>query len=150
MQAGLLPVYFLQQLGLEPSRDLAACTYYDERPAGARSDERDVLERVLQREYDAGAVSKRTLDVLRAEGTLKPDSVRILWSSPGYGHCCFTAHSDMDPALVQQITQVFVAITNQDAAGKAVLEGEACSAFVPGMPAAWDTLAKAAEQAGIL
>ena len=150
MQAGLLAVYFLQQLGLDPTRDFAACTYYDERPSGARSDERDVVERVLRREDDAGAVSKRTLDVLRAEGALAPDSVCVLWSSPGYGHCCFTAHSDMDPALVQQITQAFVAITDQDPAGKAVLEGEACSAFVPGMATGWETLEKAAEQARIL
>jgi ABC-type phosphate/phosphonate transport system substrate-binding protein len=56
----------------------------------------------------------------------------------------------MDPALVQQITQAFVAITDQDPAGKAVLEGEACSAFVPGRATGWETLEKAAEQARIL
>lgn len=150
MQAGLLAVYFLQQLGFDPARDCAACTYYDERPSGARSDERDVVERVLRREYDAGAVSQRTLDTLRAEGTLTSESLNLVWSSPGYGHCCFTAHSDMDPAVVQQLTQAFVTITDQDTAGKAVLEGEACSAFVPGTPTGWETLAKAAEQAGLL
>jgi len=30
MQAGLLPYYFLQQLGLDPAHDLA-CSFYDER-----------------------------------------------------------------------------------------------------------------------
>src|SRR5215471_5672321 len=33
MQAGLLPYYFLQQLGLDPAHDLALCSFYDERQA---------------------------------------------------------------------------------------------------------------------
>jgi phosphonate transport system substrate-binding protein len=150
MQAGLLPYYFLQQLGLDPAHDLAVCSFYDERQGDAHLDERDVVERVGRHEYDAGAVSRRTIEALQAEGTLAPDSFRIIWSSPGYSHCCFTAHSDMDPALVEKITQAFVAIDAQDPAGKAVLEGEACKAFVPGITTGWETLEKAAEQARIL
>src|SRR6266404_1403104 len=105
---------------------------------------------VGRHEYDAGAVSGRTIEALRADGALAPDGFRIIWSSPGYSHCCFTAHSDMDPALVEKITQTFVAIDAQDPAGKAVLEGEGCSAFVPGVTTGWETLEKAAEQASIL
>src|SRR6267143_1796281 len=149
MQAGLLPYYFLQQLGLDPAHDLAACSFYDERQGDAHSDERDVVERVGRHEYDAGAVSGRTIEALQAEGTLAPDSFRIIWSSPGYSHCCFTAQSDIDPALVQKITQAFVTIDAQDPAGKAVLEGEACKAFVPGITTGWETLEKAAEQANL-
>jgi len=52
VQAGLLPYYFLQQLGLSL---------------------RDVVERVGRQEYDAGAVSQRTMEVLQAEGTAAPD-----------------------------------------------------------------------------
>ena len=73
-----------------------------------------------------------------------------LGSSPGYSHCCFTAHSDLDPVLTEKITQAFVAIDSRDPAGKAVLEGEGCKAFVPGITTGWETLEKAAEQAGIL
>jgi phosphate/phosphite/phosphonate ABC transporter binding protein len=150
MQAGLLPYYFLQQLGLNPAHDLAICSFYDERQGNVHLDERDVVERVGRHEYDAGAVSQRTIEALQAEGTLAPDSLRIIWSSPGYSHCCFTAHSDMEPALVQKITQAFVSIDAQDPAGKAVLEGEACKAFVPGITTGWETLEKAAEEASIL
>jgi len=150
MQAGLLPYYFLQQLGLDPAHDLALCSFYDERQGDAGSDERDVVERVGRREYDAGAVSGRTIEALQAEGKLAPGGFRIIWSSPGYSHCCFTAHSDLDPVLVEKITKAFVAIDPRDPAGKAVLEGEGCKAFVPGITSGWETLEKAAEQAGIL
>ena len=40
MQAGLLPYYFLQQLGLNPVHDLAVCSFYDERQGNADWDER--------------------------------------------------------------------------------------------------------------
>ena len=150
MQAGLLPYYFLQQLGLNPAHDLAVCSFYDERQGSSDWDERDVVERVGRQEYDAGAVSQRTIEVLQAAGTVAPDGLRIIWSSPGYSHCCFTAHSDMDPVLVQKITQAFVAIDARDPAGKAVLEGEACKAFIPGITTGWETVEKAAEQANIL
>jgi len=122
---------------------LAVCSFYDERRSNVRSDVHDVMERIRQHEYDAGAVSGRTIGTLQAEGTLSQDGFRIIWSSPGY------SHSDMDPALVGRITQTFVAIDAQDPAGKAVLEGEACKAFVPGITTGWETLEKAAEQAGI-
>jgi ABC-type phosphate/phosphonate transport system substrate-binding protein len=56
----------------------------------------------------------------------------------------------MDQALVQKIIHAFVSIDAQDPAGKAVLEGEACKAFVPGITTGWETLEKAAEQAGII
>ena len=150
MQAGLLPYYFLQQLGLDPAHDLAVCSFYDERPGGAPSDERDVVERVRHREYDAGAVSGRTIAALQAEAKLPSGGLRIIWSSPGYSHCCFTAHSDLDPELVEKITQAFIAIDAHDAAGKAVLEGEGCNAFVRGVTTGWETLEKAAEEAGLL
>ena len=150
MQAGLLPYYFLQQLGLDPAHDLAVCSFYEERQGKARSDESDVVERVGRREYDAGAVSGRTIEGLQAEGVLAPGVFRIVWSSPGYSHCCFTAHSDLDSVLIEKITQAFVTIDAHDPAGKAVLEGEGCKAFVPGITTGWETLEKAAEEAGIL
>jgi phosphonate transport system substrate-binding protein len=149
-QAGLLPYYFLQQMGLDPAQDLAACTFYDERPSGALSDEQDVVQRVCQGEYDAGAVTQRTLDAMQAAGTLQAERLRILWTSPGYSHCCFTAHRDMGPALAQQITQAFLAITADDPAGKAVLDGEKCSAFVPGTTRGWEMLEEAAKRTNLL
>jgi len=58
---------------------LAFCSFYDEREASADWDERDVVERVGRQEYDAGAVSQRTMEVLQAEGTAAPDGLRITY-----------------------------------------------------------------------
>ena len=34
--------------------------------------------------------------------------------APGYSHCCFTAHSDIDRALARQITHAFVSMEYDD------------------------------------
>jgi ABC-type phosphate/phosphonate transport system substrate-binding protein len=150
MQAGLLPYYFLQQLGLDPAHDLAVCSFYDDRQGGAPTDERDVVERVGRHEFDAGAVSGRTTEALRAEGMLASEGLRIIWSSPGYSHCCFTAHSDMDPALVEKITRTFCCYRCAGSRGQSGSGRRGCNAFVPGITTGWGTLEKAAEQAQIL
>src|SRR6202047_3573746 len=87
MQAGLLPYYFLQQFGLDPAHDLAACSFYDERQGDADWDERDVVERVGQQEYDAGAVSQRTIEVLQAGGAGAPGGLGVHCGQPGHMHC---------------------------------------------------------------
>ena len=83
MQAGLLPYYFLQQLGLNPAHDLAVCSFYDERQGDVHLDERDVVERVGRHEYDAGAVSQRTIETLQAEGALAVDGLADHMVQPG-------------------------------------------------------------------
>jgi phosphonate transport system substrate-binding protein len=150
VQAGLLAYHFLEQMGIDPRRDLAGYTFHDERKRSIPSDERDVVERVLKGEYDAGAVSQRTLEVMEGEGALKPGDVRVFWSSPGYSHCCFTAQGDMDERLAQEITQALLSLDYSDPVGKSVLDGEGCSAFVPGIAEGWGLLEKVAEKEGLV
>ena len=132
VQTGLLAHYFLKQSGLNPGSDFALFTFHDERGPGESSDEIDVVERVASGEYDAGAVSRPALRHMEAEGTLPTGGVRILWSSPTYSHCCFTAQSDMDDALSKQFTEALVSMPYSNPVGKAVLDGEGCKSFVPG------------------
>ena len=107
VQTGLLAHYFLKQSGINPASDLALFTFHDERKARSVSDEADVIERVRTGEYDAGAVSLRTLEVMKEQEALPQDAIRVFWSSPGYSHCCFTAQSDWDRALSREIEQAF-------------------------------------------
>ena len=150
VQAGLLAHHFLRQLGIDPGSDLAAYTFHDDRHPSAPSDEIDVIEQVRAGAYDAGAVSGLTLDGLKGDEESPQDSLRILWSSPGYSHCCFTAQRDMDADLSQQIVDAFLSVENSDPIGKAVLDGEGCSAFIPGVNEGWEVLEAAAEQEGLI
>jgi len=142
-QAGLLPYYFLKQQGLDPQRDLAACTFTEDREPSALSDERAVIDLVLKGAYDAGAVSRRTLEVLAEHGQPMQDTICVFWSSPGYSHCCFTAHRELEAEVARQITEAFSSMRYQDPLGKEVLDAEHCQAFVPGITTGWETLERA-------
>jgi phosphonate transport system substrate-binding protein len=149
-QAGLVPYYVLKQSGLNPDKDLSAVSFYEEREARNTSDERDVVERVVSGEFDAGAVSRRTLEVMAEDGSLPGHPVRVFWSSPAYSHCCFTAQRDMEPQLVTQIEAAFLAITGSDEVERAVLEGEGCNSFVAGVEEGWEIIEDAAVTEGLV
>ena len=150
VEAGLLARYFLKEAGINPAQDLGACTFFDERQATGRRDQKDVVERVKSGEYDAGAVSGRTLASLQEQGALAEGSVRKFWSSPGYSHCCFTAQSDMDPALYKKLEEAFESVDRNDPIGKAILEAEVCNSLLPGISEGWEILEKAAEAEGLV
>ena len=149
-QAGLVPYYVLKQSGLNPDKDLSAVSFYEEREARNTSDERDVVERVVSGEFDAGAVSRRTLEVMAEDGSLSRNPVRVFWSSPAYSHCCFTAQRDMEPQLVTQIEAAFLAITGSDEVERKVLEGEGCNSFVAGVEEGWEIIEDAAVTEGLV
>ncbi len=150
VQTGLLAYSFLKESGIDPRKDLSANSFYDDRNSQTKSDERDVVERVASGEFDAGAVSKRTMEVMAREGTLPQDGLRVFWSSPGYSHCCFTAQTDMDPALAAEIEIAFLSVDSEDPVGKQVLDGEACDYFVPGQETGWELIETAAQAEGLI
>ena len=150
VQAGLLAYSFLKNSGIDPRKDLASNSFYDDRESGGTTDERDVIERVSSGEFDAGAVSQRVMETMVADGTLPRDNIRIFWSSPSYSHCCFTSKKDLDPTLASEIESAFLSVTSADPAGKQVLEGEACDHFVLGDDEGWDLIEKAAEAEGLI
>ena len=140
----MLRHHFLKELGINPREDLSSATFYEERQSQTRSDERDVVERVMNGEYDAGSVSQRTLEVMAGEGLLHPGQVRIFWTSPGYSHCCFTAQGDMEQSLYREVEQAFLAVDYDHPLGRTVLDAEGCSSFVPGITEGWEVIEKAA------
>ena len=149
-QAGLVPYHVLKQAGLNPSKDLAVVSFYEERQSRNTSDERDVVERVGSGEFDAGAVSQKTMELMAEDGSLSGHSVRVFWASPPYSHCCFTAQRDMEPELARQIEAAFLSITGSDEVEKAVLEGEACDKFVAGVQEGWEIIEDAAVAEGLV
>ena len=156
VEAGLLAHHFLKQLGINPRRDLAASTFYDERRVEPipgfpwLSDQEDIIQRVSAGEYDAGAVSAETLRSVGRRGSPGLEGIRTFWSSPGYSHCCFTAHSDMDGETSHRITQAFLSMGGRDPVAREVLEAEGCTAFVPGIQEGWEAVEIAAEEEGLI
>ena len=87
---------------------------------------------------------------MEQQGNLSRNDIRVFWSSPGYSHGCFTAHSDLDAETSKKVTDAFLTVDPNDPVGKAVLEAEACDYFIPGIPEGWDTLEQVAEEEGLI
>ena len=83
-QAGLVPHYLLKQAGINPGKDLSAASFFEQRASATRSDERDVVERVVSGEFDAGSVSQRTMETMAEDGSLPRDQVRIFLLQPSH------------------------------------------------------------------
>ena len=150
VEAGLLPVYFLKQLGINPSRQLGAADFYDQREAVHTSDQVDVALQVLNHNYDAGAISARAMETLSDRHGIDLSRLRVFWSSPGYSHCCFTARPELDAGEASQVTAALVSVDDADAAGRAVLKAEACDRLVPGIQDGWDLVEAAALAEGLI
>ena len=72
------------------------------------------------------------------------DTLRVFWSSPGYSHCCFTAHRELDAGVAQtNHRQRSSRCNTHDRLGKEVLDAEGCQAFVPGITTGWEALESA-------
>ena len=150
VEAGLLPVYFLKQMGINPSRTLAAADFYDQRPAQHTADQVDVALQVLNQNYDAGAISARAMAALSDRHDIDDGQLRTFWTSPGYSHCCFTARPDVDAVEASQVTAALVSVDDSDAAGRAVLKAEACDRLAPGIQDGWELVEAAALAEGLI
>ena len=150
----VLAFHFLRQLGIDPRKGLAEVSFYEDRQTPdlglSLSAERDVIARVSKGEYAAGAVTRRTLEALRESGDPSGQAVRVLWSSPGYSHCCFTAQRGLDPVLTNELTEAFLAVDYGDPLGKEVLDAEGCRSFAPGITEGWEMLEEAAIAEGLV
>ena len=150
IQTGLLAYHFLKEAGINPTQDLSDYSFFDDRTGDTRRDEVDVFERVMDGEYDAGAISASTLLRLELDGVDVHERIQKFWDSPAYSHCCFTGQSDMDEEVSQMFTDALVKMEYSDPLGKEILDGEGCKAFVPGITTGWEILEAAAEQEGLI
>ena len=150
VEAGLLPVYFLKQVGIVPARSLAAADFYDQRTAQHSNDQVDVALQVLNRTYDAGTISARAMDSLTDRHGIDAGDLKVFWSSPGYSHCCFTARPEVDPQEAAQVTAALVSVDDSDETGRAVLKAEACDRLLPGIQDGWELVEAAALEEGLI
>jgi len=118
-QAGLLPYYFLKQHGLDPQRDLAACTFAEEREPSPLSEERAVVELVLTGAYDAGC--RESTDPRRADRARPADAghpPRLLVEPRVQPLFALPAHRELDAGIAQKITDAFLSLHYTEPAGQ--------------------------------
>jgi len=131
-QAAILPFYFLQQNGINPSEDLTAIRF--DLDVGKHGDtgtsEVEVLNAVMTSEADAGAIGDQYWARAITEGLVDNSRVRAVWTSPEYCHCNFTVRAKDDESRFADWTNALLDMDYNKPAERKILEMEGLKRWV--------------------
>jgi phosphonate transport system substrate-binding protein len=99
---------------------------------------------------DAGAVNISVWEKLVAEKKVDPSVVRVFYTTPGYFDYNWSVRSDMDAGLRKKLTDAFLALDKNTPEGKAILDLQRASKFIPTKAENYSAIEAAAQNAGLL
>jgi phosphonate transport system substrate-binding protein len=99
---------------------------------------------------DAGAVNISVWEKLVAEKKVDAAVVRVFYTTPGYYDYNWSVRSDMDAALRKKLTDAFLALDKSTPEGKAILDLQRASKFIPTKAENYSAIEAAAQNAGLL
>jgi ABC-type phosphate/phosphonate transport system substrate-binding protein len=143
--AAILPVHFLRQLGLEEQRDYRSVRFNTDvgKHGDTGTSEVDVLRAVLDGRADAGAIGSPFWTNVQAQQIVPAGALTVVWSSPPYSHCMFTARVDLEPDLRRRFIDALLAMSFENPAHKPVLEAEGLKQWIVADTSGYDSLQQA-------
>ena len=137
----LMPRSYLLAAKINPDTDLKRIAF-----SGAHD---ATVAAVQGGKVDAGALNISVWEKLSNAGKVDP-SVRVFYTTPPYYDYNWTVRSDMSPKLKKQITDAFLALDKNTPEGKAILELQKASRFIPTSAANYKNLESVARASGLL
>ena len=144
-QAAILPLFYLQEVGLDPEQDLTVIPFNLDvgKHGDTGTSELEVLRALHEGAADAGAIGHVTWLQEVAMGHVNTDLVRSVWTSPPYCHCNFTAMPDFDLELARRWTGALLEMNYNDPRWHRVMEMEGVTTWLPGRKQGYETLTAA-------
>jgi ABC-type phosphate/phosphonate transport system substrate-binding protein len=131
-QAAILPIHYLQQVGVEPSRDCKLMRF--DLDVGKHGDtgtsELEVLRALCEGRADTGALAESTWDRLIQKGKVDSSEIRPIWTSPGYCHCNFTVLADFPEERGRQWTESLVQMRYDDPKWRGLMDAEGLKRWI--------------------
>ena len=138
----LMPRSFLLQAGLNPEKDFRRVAY-----SGAHD---ATIAAVAAGKVQAGALNISVWEKFVADKRVDPTKVIAFHTTPAYYDYNWTVHADMPAPLRERLTQAFLALSRDDAAGRQILELQRATKFVPTKAENYKGIEAAALSAGLL
>jgi phosphonate transport system substrate-binding protein len=138
----LMPRSFLLQAGLNPEKDFKRVAY-----SGAHD---ATVAAVAAGKVQAGALNISVWEKLVADKKVDPTQVRVFYTTPPYYDYNWTVHADMPAALREKLSAAMLALSKDTAEGKAILELQRATRFVPTKVENYKGIEAAAKSAGLL
>lgn len=149
--AAILPIHYLAAEGVAMSRVELLRFDTDLGKHGDTGDsERLVVEAVARGRARAGALGAATWTAMRAQGLPDAARLQVVWRSPTYCHCCFTARPDFDQALAGRWLELLLAMSYDDPELRPAMDLEGVKRWLPGEAAGYADLRTAMREQGYL
>ena len=148
--AAILPVYFLEQQGMQEGRDYRTLRFNTDmgKHGDTGTSEVEVVRAVLDGRADAGAIGSPFWNTVRNEGLVPEGGLREIWSSPAFNHCMFTARPDLDRKQEQRFVEALTAMSYDNSAHRPILDAEGLHRWLLPHLNGYDALRQAAAQQG--
>lgn len=131
--AAILPVHFLAQQNLIEGRDYR--TLRIDTDVGKHGDtgtsEVDVLRAVLDGRADAGAVGSPFWSSTQAQQLSPAGALSVVWQSPPYSHCMFTARAGLEPEIERCFIDALLGMSIDNPVHRPTLEAEGLRRWIP-------------------
>lgn len=138
----LMPRNYLLDAKINPDTDLKRVAF-----SGAHD---ATIAAVAAGKVDAGALNVSVWDKFVADKKVDTSKVRVFYTTPAYFDYNWTVHADMPPALKDKITRAFLDLNSSTPEGKALLDLQRASRFIPTQAANYKGIEAAARSAGLL
>ncbi len=138
----LMPRNYLLEAGVDPDKDFKRVAF-----SGAHD---ATVAAVASGKVQAGALNISVWDRLVAEKKVDTSKVRVFYTTPPYFDYNWTVHADMPLALRQKIINAMTSLSPDTPEGKAVLDLQRATRFVPTKVENYKGIEAAARSAGLL
>ena len=138
----LMPRNFLLEAKINPDTDIKRVAF-----SGAHD---ATIAAVAAGKVDVGALNISVWEKFVAEKKVDTSKVRVFYTTPAYFDYNWTVHADMPQALQDKLTRAFLELSSNTPEGKAVLELQRATRFVPTQVANYKGIEAAARSAGLL
>jgi phosphonate transport system substrate-binding protein len=143
-QARILPLYFLQQEGVDLSRITIVPFDSDLGKHGdTGNSELDVLKALRAGTVDAGTVGDLVWINEQAAGHVDTSAIAVLYTTPGFDHCMFDALPTLAPAKRENFQRVLFAMKWENPNHRRLLELEGLREWMPPREEGYRSLEKA-------
>jgi phosphonate transport system substrate-binding protein len=149
--AAILPLHYLAREGVDVA-GLALVRF--DTDLGKHGDTGDselrVVRAVAEGDADAGAIGDTTWAAMRSEGFAPAGELEVVWRSPTYYHCNFTALPSFDAARAARWRAALLAMSYDDPALRGVMDLEGVKRWLPGDKSGYADLTAAMREQGYL
>ena len=138
----LMPRSFIMEAGVDPDKDFKRVAF-----SGAHD---ATIAAVASGKVQAGALNISVWNKFVDEKKVDTSKVRVFFTTPSYYDYNWSVHADMPAATREKLQAAFLALDKSTPEGKAILELQRASKFVPTKADNYKGIAAAPRGAGLL